>query len=243
MTEELKKLVNEAYKLFSKYSASVPLDVCTVCCVTKEEESELVHNPLKKLPLNLLRKYHISAKSTQPDLIEWKYFLPRFLESISNNQFPGFDPESSLSRNEYYSKEDWESEEWSLIQNWGNEYFKFFLNTYPLPETDYIDSYILLFYKGRIDIQQLLNFWASNITKCSILHFSDLINFGYDNYELKILASPYSDEIISDIIYKWIISEEVKRRFSKGLLNVLQGIDLNKRKIIELECTYSILQR
>lgn len=241
MNENLKKLTEDFYKVFSKYPVSYPLDICTVCCASKDEEKRLINTPVRKLSKELIWVYSAAAKPNKPNLKEWKHFLPRYIELASGFKLPHDIPELSISLNKYYEEEDWEKEEWELIQTWGLNYFETCLKTYPLPQTEYIDTFITMLYLGKVKIEKLLTNWENNLSLYSVLHFSDLINHGYNNFVFEKLANAFSDEILSQLILCWIQSENTRTIFSEAILKVIEQGNFDDVKHLELECTFNVL--
>lgn len=111
MTEKLQKIVSEAYTLFKKYKVSRPLDVCTDCCVIAQEENQLATLSVRFIPQELLETWNIAAKANEPDLAEFKHFLPRFLDLITQYKFTSYCTELSLKSFGYYSEKDWTKKE------------------------------------------------------------------------------------------------------------------------------------
>lgn len=91
MTPELRSIVEEAYRVFGGYRLTDTLVVCHCnCCMTEETERELIKTPLREIPSNLLAEYTNSAHGWDDGAIarEMRYFLPRYLELIAENDPP-----------------------------------------------------------------------------------------------------------------------------------------------------------
>jgi hypothetical protein len=91
MTPDLQAAIDEAYRVFARYTIRWPLSVCHCnCCMTDETERALTATPLKEIPAELLAEYTNSAHAWNDDTVarEMRYFLPRYLELIAANEPP-----------------------------------------------------------------------------------------------------------------------------------------------------------
>lgn len=94
MTPELEGIVEDAYRVFARYTLDRTLIVCHCnCCMTEEVERELVATPLRSVPSQLLAEYTNSAHAWDDDRVarEMRHFLPRYFDLIAHD-----DPPSSL---------------------------------------------------------------------------------------------------------------------------------------------------
>jgi hypothetical protein len=204
MTNELRNIINDSYSFFSKYRVTIPLDVCTECCMTPNQESELAGMSVNQIPFELLYEYNTAAKTDLPNIEEFKHFLPRFLELTAELKFLHHSAELILSRFEYYAKEEWTTAEIELIQNYAKELFKYFLSIYPLPELEKIDSIIIMLYKAKVDMLEILSEWRTVTNHSSLLHLSDLVCGGFKGGNNDILSSGFADSAISKIVFDWL---------------------------------------
>ena len=90
LTEELRRVVDEAYAMFAPYTIGSALIVCHCpVCMTEEDERELVRTPLREIPAALLAEYTNSAHPWDNQVArELRYFLPRYFELIGANDAP-----------------------------------------------------------------------------------------------------------------------------------------------------------
>jgi hypothetical protein len=91
MTPRLQAVIAEGYNVFARYTLAGPLTVCHCdCCMREENEGALRATPLKEIPADLLAEYTNSAHAWDDDVVarELRYFLPRYLELIAQNDPP-----------------------------------------------------------------------------------------------------------------------------------------------------------
>jgi|GEM_PF-896409 len=242
MNEALRKIINQSYSVFSKYRVTVPLDVCTECCMTPNQENSLVSMSVRQIPFKLLYDYNTAAKTVKPNIDEFKHFLPRFLDLTAELKFLHHSAELILSRFEYYTKDEWTKEESQLMQSYAKELFRYYLSIYPLPELEKIDSIIIMLYKAKVDVLEILLDWRTIKSRSSILHLSDLICEGFVGSKNEILSSPFADKHVSKIVCDWLNTDlELAELKSKTEEIIMNPKDLDEWKLNEVNWTYEKL--
>jgi hypothetical protein len=240
MTAELQVIVERSYQVFKKYKATIPLDACTACCLTKEQEEQLVYFSVRDIPFDLLYDYNTAAKTKSPSIQEFKHFLPRFLELTAELKFVHHSAELVLSRFHYYDKNEWTEEERELLQNYAKALFCQCLTVYPLPELERIDSILIMLAEIKIDIEWLLSEWTNSRTKESILHFNDLIMRGFKGSTQDQLWSGFGDKDLSRKIVEWLNRETTKSWFAQEIEKIIMNppSDMEQATLEELSWTY-----
>ena len=242
MNEKLRHIINQSYSVFSKYNVTVPLDVCTECCMTPNQENSLVSMSVKHIPFELLYEYNTAAKTELPSIEEFKHFVPRFLDLTAELKFVHHSAELILSRFEYYKKDEWTKEESEILQNYAKELFRYFLSIYPLPELEKIDAIIIMLYKVKVDIKEVLSNWKKVISSSSILHLSDLICGGFKGAKNELLSSPFADEQISKIVFDWLNSDYELAELKPMLEEmIMEPKEIDEWKLNEINWTYEKL--
>jgi len=199
----LEEIVNRAYEIFGSYKLTKELDVCTQCCVTIEEKKRLETEVLREIPYKLIYLHNTAASSIKPPIEEFKYFLPRYLELISKNEFPSHSIELSLKRFEHYQIEEFNDKELEFIEEFCQEYFKQTLALYPIPEGETIDSILVMLNKAQCNIIQILNYWKLDRSQSGNKHFTDLVNFGLSKRHNK-LSNPFSSNKLNETVENWL---------------------------------------
>lgn len=242
MTENLKNIVSESYSLFRDYKVSVPLDICTDCCVTKNQESELVSMDVKHIPFDLLYKYNTAAKAIKPSIEEFKHFLPRFLELTADKNFLHHSAELILNRFMYHSKDEWTLKEQDLIVRYSTELFKEYLSQHPLPEVESIDAIIKMLNDTKVNVLPILENWFSIKTRSSVLHLSDLICNGFISTNYDKFHSQFVDDTLYKTVFKWI-NNDVNLAELKPIIEemIMNPGDLGEWQLTELNWMYNKL--
>jgi hypothetical protein len=91
VTKELQATVEDAYRVFARYSLGGDLVACHCdVCMTEEAALELSRTPLRQIPPALLAEYTNSAHDWDDTVVarQLRYFLPRYLELIAANDPP-----------------------------------------------------------------------------------------------------------------------------------------------------------
>lgn len=243
MNSELKIIVEKAYSIFSNYTVSKPIDACTICCVTEEEENYLIHTPLKEITRDALAHYQDSAQPKTLNLEETKYFLPRFLELVAEFDYPSHSAELSLTRVGHFSKENWTKEEWKLLNEFMITFFGYYLEIYPPVGSEHIDSILIMFDKANLDVSVLLEKWLNSISTPNTFHFTELIS--YNEFYNSFSSSEFTKKMTI-----WMNSKSVLQEFSNSIESIIIAYDDELKKIIKhnsiyhdgLSISYEIIQ-
>lgn len=242
MTTELRNIIDQSYSVFSKYRVTGPLDVCTHCCMTPGQANALASMSVREIPFELLYEYNTAAKTELPNIEEFKHFLPRFLELTAELKFLHHSAEIILSRFEYYSKEEWTEEERQIIQKYAQELFTYFLSIYPLPELEKIDSIIIMLYKAKVDMLEILLQWRTVVNRTSLLHLSDLVCRGFEGANNDTFSSGFADDEISKIVFDWLNTDYKLAELKPQLEEIIMDPkELDEWKLNELSWTYEML--
>ena len=240
----LKELINKIYQEFSKYSVNLPLTVCTDCCMTKEETNILASISVDTISQDLLATYNDGAKPEKTRIQEVKYFLPRYLELISQFNFPSHSSELSLSRLVPFDKNEWTQNEFEILINFQAEYFKHCLKTYPIPSFgDKIDSIIIMFWRSGIGIDKLLSVWEETESLESNFHFKDLYFEGFEQYNRTKLSNSFGDKKLCEKLTNWIQNSKINTIFQERIERViLDSRTLDDQTIYEFNLLYEIIR-
>lgn len=241
----LTEIIDKSYVLFAKYHPTRPLDICTDCCMTPEDEAKLASLPVKQIPKDLLADYNDGAKPDKTRIDEVKHFIPRYFDLVSQFEFPTHSTQLSFSRLIPFDKTEWTKEELELLNQFSKEYFKHCLSTYPIPSfNDRIDTILIMLWKGGFNVHDLLTIWENERTKESTLHFRDLRFHGFDQYNQQKLFSAFGDKELVDILHTWLNTEKVKQNFADNIEQlILEQGDLGDSDINELNLLYEIIRR
>jgi hypothetical protein len=241
MSPALETIVSDFYSAFRKYRAVAPLDVCTECCISRDQERQLLSLPVRQIPFDLLYDYNSAARPEKPGIDEFKHFLPRIIELTAENNFVAMTEELVFSRFSHYSNNEWTSSERQLIQRFAEEYFQTILSTYPLPDSSTIDGILIILYKMKIDLKRILKEWTP--AEKNILIFKDLVLHSFKDAKPLRLSNSFSDESLDNILNEWLADREVKSTFAKSIekriMHPPEYLDENTQR--ELSWTYERL--
>ncbi len=229
--KRLKEIIEESYKIFSKYKLGNTLDVC-LHCVTAEEFEPLLETPLREISQEMIYKYYSSAQNYgEQELYELKYFLPRILELLTEFEFPYHSTEISLSRFNL-EKSNFELKEKEILEQFAENYFAYCLETYPLPDFEEISSIIVMFGLAEFKIRQVLEKWIEKFEESYLLHLNDffLNQVDYAAYKTFRLRTAFSTKEINAEIFSWLEEDKTKSTFAKNIEiaiaeNILEDFD------------------
>jgi len=213
MNKNIRGIVDKLYDTFSRYEITLPLNICNECCSNEQEQQLLVRTNLRNLSDKLICTYIYAAKPNPieintPAAIEFKYFLPRILDLVS--QVKGMNDETTLSYVKHL-KVVFSKEETTIVNHFTLEFFKYCLNIYPINgNMDEINSILIMFWKADIDIEPLLEIWSKNFNWESLIHFANMLYEYQDKTDIRL--NPWG--------------EETKRGFNPFIENDIFFIDL-----------------
>jgi len=245
----LKEITDKSYEIFGRYNPARPLDICTECCMTPEDESRLAGMRVQDIPVQLLSDYNDGAKPLKTRVEEIKHFLPRYLELIGLFQFPAHSAELSFSRVVPFDKNEWTEAETGVLREFSRAYFRKCLSIYPIPSASDSITTILIMFQGAesglrelFPVYELLEIWEAEATNESLLHFRDLYFHGFDPYNPAKLSSPFGDSELASVLRIWIESENTRQLFSSAIEKlILEDNSLSDIDAGELSLLYEIL--
>ncbi|MFN4151219.1 MAG: hypothetical protein ACK4IX_09770 [Candidatus Sericytochromatia bacterium] len=243
----IEEILENAYQLFDKYKIGDKLQLCIPCCVSIDEEKQLVNTPLRKISRDLLNSaYYESARCySDRELWEMKHFLPRVLELVCEFEFPCHSTELTFTRLDLDKTEKWDLLEIDFLREFSIEYFKKCLNIYPIPNGERITNILIMFGIGGFDLKPILNEWIYSRSNQSLKHFKDLFmyDFSFQLHKPKRLINAFSTHEIDNIIFEWISSESVKKIFSTKIENIIinDSNDFDSETISQLSWIYDVL--
>ncbi len=227
--QSLKSIIDECYRAFEKYpTPQPPLNICYECCVSPKIANDLVTLPLKELTQKQLYEYNTSAKNSEENPNEIKYFLPRMIELFVQGEELYHSTELNFVRVENCAKDSFSPKELAVWQKFADAYLDEILKVYCW-ETEavfsqYIDilTTLLIFHKAHIDIQPFLQRWRDTETPQAIIHYIDSTyswwchgftsNFAHDK--------PTYEEIVTN----WLFDKDNRDYFIEQILNLDSGI-------------------
>lgn len=240
MNIELKKIIDKSYEVFADYKVGQTLDVCTECCVTKSEELELAQTNIRDIPFELLYTYHTAGKPQKPNVTEFKHFAPRYLDLTTNLKFVSHSAEIVLRT--FGKINEWTDEETQVLNSYGIEVFKQCLRTYPLTENEQISSVLVMLDKGNFGIADKIQYWEECENLESTLHFSDLINFGFNDKKPQKLSTGFANDKISQIVFEWVNDIRTKQIFKERIeKTIMNPTNISDKKQTELSWAYDRL--
>lgn len=226
----LDDLLETAYKTFAAYPAPENLGCQCPMCRLGESQSRLRAMAVREIPDELLWHYHFAAHAEKTPVVEIKHFLPRYLELVSRFQFDHFWTEIALDRLTF-ARGEWTAEERSLLDTWAREFFLCCLTQYHdselAPGAPYIENIVdivIMLAHGNFDIKPLLDAWAKEMHISALLHFKDLLLWGF-NEDMSALENSFAtdDQPLCAALAEWVRRPDVMAHFIKECDKALSG--------------------
>jgi len=236
-------IINHAYKLFSKYTPNGINNACTHCCLTPDEVKALLTTPLKEISVELLSTYNDSAQANHPNIDEFKYFLPRYLELIALFDFPSHSDELSLRNIAEYSSDVWTAEEREFLDQFAEHHFINFLHRRPIWAFQEVSGTLIMFYKANYDISRFLDLWENDDSISGCLHFKNLILQEFHAKRRTKISNAFATDEFSKIMYDWKSRAAIRSKFANKIEDIIMNpTDLEEKELHELSWTYELLK-
>jgi len=133
------EIIEDAYSIFRQ--GPTEHAVCD-CCMNKHIRIDFFSHSQRNLPLEYLQEWFSAAAENPMPKAAWRFVLPRVLEALASGDEPsniGF--EVCLSRYPTGIKENWNQEEWQVLDQFQRE----FLKVISVNVKEYLDDYICMF--------------------------------------------------------------------------------------------------
>ena len=232
MPSELTVAIEEAYRVFGAYRLGHHLIVCHCrCCMTEEEERQLVNTPLRSIPADLLAEYTNSAHDYDDDQVarELRYFLPRYFELIAAHDYPdhiGLDIcLRRLGQADYRNK--WPRAEVESIDRFFDAFLKHSLPRLDLEPVGYrlafnIRSVVTLVVTAGGDIDRLLYNWVGAEDPAAAIHMAALREYVIEERDKIYLHSAYLEghEEAAKRVGEWLLRPNLTARIEAAFFAV-----------------------
>ena len=190
------------------------------CCVTNEEIKHLLSTPLNQISSKNIRPFMQSGATTFGDITDYKHFLTRLLELLTELDSDLLFDFTCFEKLNYLKWETWPDKEQSAI----NSFFKaLWINTISNSKSTQYQI------EGDLDILNtygLINFafttWEKYLKHNSILYVID----EYLNYSHSILMTDVYDEFMS-----WLSSYTMLKKIEAAFYNEQDSMTANRLSI------------
>lgn len=208
---ELKSLIEEAYTLFT-YPVNGGLTVCKPCCISLEQERELISTPVRELSRALVYDY-LDAVHYDEIGYEIKHFLPRILEFLVLLEIEtGFGTDVNFIRHSteitldkcHFKRPVWSVRELDFMHRFSYEFIK------NIPSNDILIDYILMFDLAELPTKHLLELWQEMLPNNfkALEHFEKMMRYEVEGgfYHNAFSENPEFNNQVSD----WIKSPNLR---------------------------------
>ena len=171
--QDLKQAVETLYELFSSYPLALQIEGCP-CCISAEDEAQLHSKPLRELKATDLSRYAFKAMTTWGSEDDFKHFLPRLLELVTDADSitREVDVEIIFGKLHYAKWQMWPTQEREAVQQYLMALWIFLL-AFP-QEAVPIDEYLCGIGQAEDDLTHYLDAWQNTKTDTAL---NELIAF------------------------------------------------------------------
>lgn len=199
---EINSLLQEAYLLFSSYVFGDTVAVhYGMCCLSNKDAQLLKTKSIKEIDRHLIYEYlDAEEENDQYALaLQVKFLLPKILEFLVQGESIHHSYECIFDKCRFNLTSVWKSSEIELMNRFALCFFK--LKMMVIDEHNSIDSFIIMFHRGGLNVQPLLEEWLKYTTNHQSL--INLISMLYYNFKNENFTQPFADESLIKIMNKW----------------------------------------
>jgi hypothetical protein len=218
----ISQAIQKLYTAFANHKPPMEyIDACT-CCMEIEKQKEMMTLPLKKIPASLFYEYNDSAKSQNQPANEIKYFLPRMLEVLAEGAEIHHSVELYLDRIGRCAPEAISDAQRAALDEFALSFFSEYLRAAPWSKPAWSQfenafGVLLMFDIGGFAIEPLLQFWLSESSEASTLHYVESSYFDFWT-ERRIENAFATDRIkFQQEMNTWLINAENQEIFYKRI--------------------------
>lgn len=172
--QALTEAVEGLYEVFTDYPLARKIEGCP-CCVSDEDESNLHRKPLRELTSEDLSRYAFKALTTWGTENDFKHFLPRLLELVTEADSIAceIDVEVLFGKLHYADWYIWPEQERAAARHYLMALWLFVLSV-PM-EAVAIDEYLCAIGQAEEDLSSYLDAWLNLQTDIAINHLFEFV--------------------------------------------------------------------
>lgn len=213
-------IIEKCYDIFRYPRPISPVNACTCpICLDPKLELEMRQLPLRELTRQHFYEYNTSPTGMPENPNEVKYFLPRMIELLVQGESLHHSEPLYFWRVGACPKDSFSTEEMAIWQQFAQMYLTQLLHE-PVHDFPDLFDYILMFYKGHIDIKPFLHYWQHDDSPQAVLQFVHSTYWEYCHNTP--IDNPFADNDpeYKHIMQTWLNNPQHKQQRAKQLLNL-----------------------
>lgn len=174
-TDVLQLAVKNLYRVFRRYTLRDHIPGCE-CCVTEWDQQRLQVKPLDELTASDLAKYAAKAVSSWGTITDFKHFLPRLLELLTedaNSPDQGINPPVLLEKLRHAQYAQWPERERHAVETFLRAWWQAALDTYPAALT--AETCLVSIAQIVTDIDPYLASWQQSRSIPAMRHLAEFV--------------------------------------------------------------------
>lgn len=189
--QALNDAVEELYKVFSGYPVAPKIEGCP-CCVSEEDESSLHRTSLREMTAEDLRRYATKALTTWGTENDFKYFLPRLFELVTEKEGIVYEIDLAIlfGKLEYAHWNTWPSQEHAVVRDYLEALWLFVLSV-PM-EAVTIDEYLCAIGQAEEELSHYLTVWQNLRSDTALNHLVEFVEAQDSLYKGKLTDAFWS---------------------------------------------------
>ncbi|GGF19176.1 hypothetical protein [Hymenobacter cavernae] len=240
----LKAAVSNLYKAFAKYPANPNMDGSPMYADNLDQwNRDLTCKPLHELSGDDLRIFYFKAMTTWGDVADFKHFLPRIFELLTQYDLD-IDEWPALSKLNYGKWRIWPEPEQAAVEEYLLAFWQYLLRSFDYKAEAHFSDYFVAIANVYPRFRTLLDLWEAAFPQ-ALVH---LVNFVECNskavLQRQTLDSIYKLEVAGRYFYKWLTTEAMLAKleaaffettdeeFAQKVSIVIQLIEGHRNKLL-----------
>lgn len=174
----LHEAIERLYTTFASYPLRHPVIGCT-CCVSRADQERIASKVLRHLDGYDLERFAWKAMSTWGDENDFKHFLPRILELMSDAKERRDLPDLFVIFGKLGYCKKWTEHERETVTNYLLEFWRWILAGHPGREEDSLTAseYLEAMLYGVDDFAPFLNAWRDMRVPSSLRQLAEMVRY------------------------------------------------------------------
>lgn len=214
-SENLRAAVEELFAVFAPYPLPEPVQWCR-CCISFEEEQRIVGTPLRELSPEAIGPFAENALGTCGGVRDFKHFLPRIFELLTDWPAIACEPEFLMERIVEAGRwRQFPAAERDAIERWLEASWRYTLHSTEWPQLHYVSRcgrWLCVLVKATGAARTWLDIWENEMAAARrpLIGFAEFINREQRSLLRGTLSGYYTskeDPLLREVI-EWIVSRE-----------------------------------
>ena len=219
---EIEEAVRSLYETFSRYSRPTIIESCPCGCTKPGATDHLTAVPLQMLCFAELADYSISAMTTQGSVEDFRYFVPRLFQGVTEEPY-SYNPEVLFEKLRYAKWTNWQDDEIRAVKAYLHALWRKGLASFPLeehlPAFFEIETLLASIAQTGEELEPYLQVWTETKTKEADEHLIQFVTMqGAEFSEGRTLHEAFwkDSKPQAEALRRWLLQPDTLQRIGNA---------------------------